>query len=113
MPVSQIGVIISVSDRCFSQTEVAIIVEKGIKAISGEEGQLTVAEAGRRGGQSTLERRGIGFFQEIGRKGGKRTAELYRDLLKEFGKHGGRPHRPSLIDMGEDYPDREGGRGRP
>lgn len=57
---------------------------------------ISVQEAGRRGGESTLERRGTDFFREIGRKGGQRTAELYRELLKEFGKKGGRPRRPSL-----------------
>lgn len=86
---------------------------KQIQATDSKRNQLTVTEAGRKGGQSTLEHRGISFFQEIGRKGGKRTAELYRDLLKEFGRRGGRPHRPSLIDMGEGYPNREGGSGRP
>ena len=57
---------------------------------------ISVQEAGRRGGESTLERRGTDFFREIGRKGGQRTAELYRELLKEFGKKGGRPKRPTL-----------------
>lgn len=61
-----------------------------------EKDQLTVAQAGRRGGQSTLEHRGIEFFREIGAKGGRKTAELYHDLLKEFGKKGGRPRRPAL-----------------
>ena len=57
---------------------------------------ISVQEAGRRGGESTLERRGTNFFREIGRKGGQRTAKLYRGLLKEFGKKGGRPRHPSL-----------------
>lgn len=43
-----------------------------------------------------MERRGTNFFREIGRKGGQRTAKLYRELLKEFGKKGGRPRHPSL-----------------
>jgi len=57
---------------------------------------ISVQEAGRRGGESTLERRGTDFFRKIGRKGGQRTAQLYRELLKEFGKKGGRPRHPSL-----------------
>ena len=65
-------------------------------------GRITCQEAGRRGGRSTLARRGTAFFQEIGRKGGKRQKELYHDLLAEFGKLGGRPRRPSLNEsMGE------------
>jgi general stress protein YciG len=58
--------------------------------------QITVAEAGRRGGQSTLKNQGVEFFRKIGKKGGKRTAQLYRELLSEFGKKGGRPRRPAL-----------------
>ena len=57
---------------------------------------LTVEEAGRRGGQSTLEHQGVEFFRTIGRKGGRRTKELYGELLSEFGRKGGRPRRPAL-----------------
>jgi len=58
--------------------------------------QITVSEAGRLGGYSTLQNKGIKHFKKIGRKGGKRTAQLHRDLLSEFGKMGGRPKRPSM-----------------
>ena len=57
---------------------------------------MTVQEAGRRGGNTTLHNQGVEHFKKIGRKGGKRTAKLYRDLLSEFGRRGGRPRRPSL-----------------
>ena len=57
---------------------------------------MTVQEAGRRGGQATLQNQGVGHFKKIGHKGGRRTARLYRELLSEFGKRGGRPRRPSL-----------------
>lgn len=63
--------------------------------------EITTAEAGRRGGRATLESQGIDFFKRIGAKGGRRTAELYADLLREFGKRGGRPKRPDLEDAGE------------
>ncbi|MBI2859081.1 MAG: stress-induced protein, KGG, repeat-containing protein [Chloroflexi bacterium] len=53
--------------------------------------QVSVVEAGRRGGQATLGKKGIDFFRTIGRKGGKRTAKLHADLLREFGRKGGRP----------------------
>lgn len=59
-------------------------------------GEVNVREAGRRGGSSTLQRRGAEFYREIGRKGGQRTKELYGKLLSEFGKKGGRPRRPTL-----------------
>jgi len=61
-----------------------------------EKEQITTVEAGRRGGQTTLEHHGVEFFRRIGRKGGQRTASLYRELLTEFGRRGGRPRRPTL-----------------
>ena len=64
--------------------------------------QMTVQEAGRRGGHATLQNQGVQHFKEIGHKGGKRTAKLYRDLLSEFGKRGGRPRRPSLKESVEE-----------
>jgi general stress protein YciG len=68
-----------------------------------EDSGLTVKQAGQRGGSRTLERHGREHFQVIGRKGGKRTAELYRELLSDFGKRGGRPRRPALDEyMGEE-----------
>lgn len=60
-------------------------------------GQLSVSEAGRRGGQSTLSHKGREFYREIGRRGGKQTAKLYGHLFSEYGKLGGRPRRPSLL----------------
>ena len=61
--------------------------------------QITVREAGRRGGNVTRDRyAGTDFYRRIGAKGGRRTKELYRDLLSEFGKKGGRPRRPILSD---------------
>ena len=73
------------------------------KSETPEDGlQMTVQEAGRRGGCKTLERRGIQFLRNIGRKDGQRTAELYGELLKEYGRKGGRPRRPTLNDYVEE-----------
>ena len=58
--------------------------------------QISVSEAGRRGGNATLRNQGPDFFRNIGRKGGKRTARLYGHLMREHGKHGGRPKKPAL-----------------
>jgi len=65
---------------------------------------MTVTEAGRRGGIATRDHYGGSrYFRRIGRKGGKRTAELYGKLLKKFGLKGGRPKRPALTQrMGEE-----------
>jgi general stress protein YciG len=67
------------------------------------QGQITVTEAGRKGGTTTRDRHGSKFYQLIGRRGGKSTKKLYVHLLKEFGKRGGRPRRPVLNKhMGEE-----------
>jgi general stress protein YciG len=78
-------------------------MEQKISENSEELTQLTVKQAGARGGSRTLERHGREHFQIIGRKGGRRTAELYRELLSDFGKRGGRPRRPALDEyLGEE-----------
>ncbi len=67
---------------------------------------LTVKEAGAKGGRATLERHGRSHYAVIGKMGGQRTRELYGKLLKEVSKRGGRPRRPALHNnMGEEYPD--------
>ena len=73
--------------------------------------RTTVQEAGRRGGCTTRDHyTGTDFYQKIGRRGGKKTAELYHDLLAEFGRRGGRPRRPNLENgVGEEFPEKEGG----
>lgn len=68
-----------------------------------ESEDISVREAGRRGGCTTLERKGVEFFKEIGRKGGRKTSKLYSEVLKDFGRRGGRPRRPNLNgSMGEE-----------
>jgi general stress protein YciG len=37
---------------------------------------MTVAEAGRKGGQKVRDERGSEFYEEIGRKGGQRVRQL-------------------------------------
>ncbi|MCL5410287.1 MAG: Em GEA1 (EM1) [Patescibacteria group bacterium] len=48
-----------------------------------EKGQMTVQEAGRKGGhkggRTTSERYGRGFYSEIGHKGGQRVRELIEE----------------------------------
>ncbi len=59
-------------------------------------GEITVQQAGKRGGRATLENHGRDFFSRIGKKGGERTADLHHNLLRQFGQMGGRPKRPTL-----------------
>ncbi len=63
-----------------------------------EKDQLTVAEAGRRGGIMTRDRRGIEFLRKIAQRGGQTTKRRYSHLFSEFGRKGGRPRRPALND---------------
>lgn len=74
-----------------------------------EKNTVSVAEAGRRGGRKTLEKYGREHFSAIGKKGGERTRQLYGDLLKEFGKRGGRPQRPDLGEVSGEGVPRKGG----
>lgn len=61
-----------------------------------EKEEITVAEAGRRGGCATRDRRGVEFLREIAKKGGETTKTRWGHLFREFGRKGGRPKRPTL-----------------
>jgi general stress protein YciG len=53
--------------------------------------QMSVREAGRKGGQTTRARYGPEFFQEIGAKGGRAVSERYsNEHFREIGRKGGR-----------------------
>lgn len=55
-----------------------------------KKGKMTVAEAGRRGGEKTSETHGPEFYEEIGRKGGRKTAfEWGPEFYSEIGR---KPH---------------------
>lgn len=71
-------------------------IRKSEKNQAESSGEITVREAGARGGRATLESQGVDFFKKIGKKGGQRTKELYGELLSGFGRKGGRPRRPAL-----------------
>jgi len=51
---------------------------------------MTVSEAGRRGGQSTRTRYGPQFYQRIGKKGGQATKQRHgADFYELIGRRGG------------------------
>jgi uncharacterized protein len=53
-------------------------------------GSMTVAEAGRKGGETVRNERGRGFYEAIGRKGGATVkAERGRSFYEEIGRKGG------------------------
>ena len=48
-----------------------------------QEGGMTVREAGRKGGETTAERYGHEFYEEIGKKGGERGGPRVRELIEK------------------------------
>lgn len=49
---------------------------------TGGQTEMTVREAGKKGGEALREERGPRFFEEIGRKGGQRVRELIQSGKK-------------------------------
>jgi uncharacterized protein len=47
-----------------------------VMARKESKGDITVREAGRRGGNTTKQRHGPDFYKEIGHKGGQKVKEL-------------------------------------
>jgi general stress protein YciG len=46
-------------------------------------GDMSVSEAGQKGGQRTAETHGSEFYSEIGHKGGQKGGERVRDLVEK------------------------------
>jgi hypothetical protein len=55
-----------------------------------KKGKMTVAEAGKRGGEKTAQTHGREFYEQIGRKGGEKVAaERGSEFYSEIGSKGG------------------------
>ena len=64
--------------------------KKTRKRSKGSGGGMTVAEAGRKGGQAVRDKYGPSFYEQIGRKGGEAVkAERGHAFYEEIGKKGG------------------------
>ena len=64
-------------------------------------GSMTVAEAGRKGGETVRNERGREFYETIGRKGGATVkAERGRAFYEEIGRKGGQKVK-KLIEEGK------------
>ncbi len=62
---------------------------------------MTVKEAGRKGGRSTLKKYGPAFYEAIGKKGGETVSSRYgRDHFERIGRKGGQRVR-ELIELGK------------
>lgn len=68
------------------------VVTRGDREMSDKDnkGSMTVAEAGRKGGETVRNERGREFYETIGRKGGATVkAERGRSFYEEIGRKGG------------------------
>jgi len=54
-----------------------------------KKGQMTVEEAGRKGGETVRDERGSEFYSEIGHKGGQRVRELIEEGKQAEGEGSG------------------------
>jgi len=82
----------------------------------GKKGKMTVAEAGRKGGEKTAATHGREFYEEIGRKGGEKvSAERGPEFYSEIGSKGGseraKQHEGSTEAMGKTSLEEAGHRG--
>ena len=73
-------------------------------------GKMTVAEAGRRGGEKTSETHGPEFYSEIGSKGGSQRAKQHEGTAEAEGKtsleeagHRGGQRIKKLVEKGKEY----------
>src|ERR1700710_3061999 len=61
------------------------------KTESSDGGEMSVREAGKKGGDTVRNRYGSGFYEEIGRKGGEATRERHgAGFYEAIGQKGGR-----------------------
>ncbi len=58
-------------------------------------GEMTVAEAGHKGGERTAETHGHEFYEDIGHKGGQRVKELVEEGKNAEGSEAGSKRRTS------------------
>lgn len=76
------------ADQSSNESEKPAKETKDAKAPGGE---MSVREAGKKGGDTVRERYGSGFYETIGRKGGQATRERHgAQFYETIGQKGGR-----------------------
>ena len=76
-------------------------------------GELTVRQAGQRGGTSTAGKHGSSFYREIGRRGGQaRKGQLGPEGYAKLGRKGGEARKTQLGSKGYAELGRRGGEAR-
>ncbi len=67
------------------------MASKTTGSASKPNGEMSVREAGKKGGNTVRDRYGSGFYEEIGRKGGQVTRERHgAEFYETIGQKGGR-----------------------
>jgi len=65
--------------------------KKTVAKSDNPEGEMSVREAGKKGGDTVRNRYGSGFYEEIGRKGGEATRERHgAGFYEAIGQKGGK-----------------------
>lgn len=78
--------------------DIRLRIEQGQEWKMSSKGQISVAEAGRLGGNTTRDRHGSEFYRKIGKRGGETTKKRYSQTFMTIGQRGGRPSRPKLTE---------------
>lgn len=74
-----------------------------------DEGEMTVREAGHKGGERTSETHGKEFYQEIGHEGGEETARTHgHEFYEEIGHKGGEKGGERVRELIEEGKEKEG-----
>lgn len=65
--------------------------KSAVESGSANGGEMSVREAGKKGGNTVRDRYGSGFYEEIGRKGGQVTRERHgAEFYETIGQKGGK-----------------------
>ncbi|HZX45481.1 MAG TPA: general stress protein [Candidatus Nanoarchaeia archaeon] len=63
-------------------------------------GDISVRDAGKKGGQETSRTHGKEFYQEIGKKGGQETSKTHgREFYQDIGRKGGERGGPRVREL--------------
>jgi hypothetical protein len=90
-----------------------MLIHTGKESLPGDymaekekKGDMSVKDAGHKGGEKTAETHGREFYEEIGHKGGEKTAETHgKEFYEQIGHKGGEKggqRVKELIDKGKE-----------
>jgi general stress protein YciG len=89
----------SVSSEGGGEMSVREAGKKGGDTVRNRYGSGFYEEIGRKGGEATRERHGAGFYEAIGQKGGKVVKEKYgADFYEQIGHKGGQKVKKLIAD---------------